>query len=227
MDKKSELLRVSEAARYVGVHTDTLRRWAEKDRLPCVTINARGDRRSKKADLDKILGRPQISMERRPAIYVRVSGSTLLTSPLQRLANANSSEPQLGQETSLMNQEKELLKAIGEIDSIKVFKDRASGLNEKRSGLNRLLERSRKGEFNEIWVTDNDRLTRFGQQPLTELFLAYGATVHVLHANAEQSNSEELMQDFMALIASFSGRLYGQRSAEARQRLLTEAKENE
>jgi predicted site-specific integrase-resolvase len=60
------------------------------------------------------------------------------------------------------------------------------------------------------------------------LFESYGVSVHVLHDADEAGESapeQELMADFMALIASFSGRLYGQRSAAAKRRLLARAQE--
>jgi predicted site-specific integrase-resolvase len=47
--------------------------------------------------------------------------------------------------------------------------------------------------------------------------------LEVLHDECEQSVEQELMDDFMSLIACFSRRVYGQRSAAARRRLLQEA----
>jgi diguanylate cyclase (GGDEF)-like protein/excisionase family DNA binding protein len=44
-------LRVSQAARFLGVHPHTLRAWADQGRLPYLRLNARGDRRFRVADL--------------------------------------------------------------------------------------------------------------------------------------------------------------------------------
>jgi predicted site-specific integrase-resolvase len=52
---------------------------------------------------------------------------------------------------------------------------------------------------------------------------SYGVSLLVLHEEAEQSAEQELMADFMSLIACFSGRVYGHRSAATRKRLLAEA----
>jgi putative resolvase len=79
----------------------------------------------------------------------------------------------------------------------RVFRDRASGPRE-------------------------DRLARFGAGWLRRLPAAHGATVEVLHPKA-QGGREELLEDFISLVTTFAGRLYGMRSAAARRRLLAES----
>lgn len=49
--------------------------------------------------------------------------------------------------------------------------------------------------------------------------------MEILHEKAEKTDAEELYADFMSLIATFSGRLYGIRSRETRQRLLDNAQQ--
>src|SRR5690606_21620176 len=127
-----------------------------------------------------------------------------------------------GQESSLTMQERALRAAID--GEPLVFCDRASGLNERRPGLRRALRGAARGQFDELWVTHRDRLTRFGFDTLAELFAERGVVVRVLHQDERDASPEqELMEDFMALTASFSRRLYGNRSAAARARLLAEA----
>ena len=58
-------------------------------------------------------------------------------------------------------------------------------------------------------VTYKDRLTRFGFEYLHALFLASGVRLTVLDANEETTPEKELTDDLIAMIASFSGRLYG------------------
>ncbi|APE08025.1 hypothetical protein BO226_01295 [Rhodococcus sp. 2G] len=50
-----------------------------------------------------------------------------------------------------------------------------------------------------------------------------GVTVEVLREQGEISLAEELMDDFMALLASFSGRFYRLRSKQNQRRLLDDA----
>lgn len=51
----THLLRVAQAAAYLGVHPQTLRRYERSGRLACVTVNQRGDRRFSAAALDALL----------------------------------------------------------------------------------------------------------------------------------------------------------------------------
>ncbi|BCJ84657.1 hypothetical protein [Mycolicibacterium sp. TY81] len=50
-----------------------------------------------------------------------------------------------------------------------------------------------------------------------------GVSVEALHERGDKSLLEELMDDFMALLASFSGRFYQLRSRQNQQRLLEAA----
>jgi len=125
----------------------------------------------------------------------------------------------------LATQEAEL-RALAQQESVQVvavIKDKASGLNERRVGLLRSLAMLKNKESQELWVTHGDRLARFGMDWLNTLISSYGAKLVVLHAKETMAPEEELMADFMALIASFSGRMYGQRSAALRRKLLDAA----
>ncbi len=51
---------------------------------------------------------------------------------------------------------------------------------------------------------------------------SYGVTLVVVNTKANSSAEDELVADFVALVASFSGRIYGQRSAAAKAKLLAE-----
>lgn len=104
------------------------------------------------------------------------------------------------------------------------IKDNASGLNENRKGLKKLVSLAKDGKINTITVTESDRLTRFGFSYLTELFLSYGVQVEVLHTAESEDLNAELMKDFMALIASFSGKFYRLRGWEQQKKLLDKAK---
>lgn len=134
----------------------------------------------------------------RVALYARVSGR--------------------GDQLSSLRAQAAELSAAVESASTVIVKDIGSGLNERRQGLQRLIRLAKAGSIEQVWVTHEDRLTRFGFQTLSELFAAYGVTVHVLHQTAGDGETE-LIKDFTSLLTSFSGRLYGQRSAAARARL--------
>ena len=191
----------------MGVHPQTLRLWADEGRVPVVWWG--NQRRFREADLDGLKAAagdlvPEVApLLRREALYLRVSGTT-------------------GQETSLAGQEAQLRgSASGEV--VVVFRDRAGGLRENRPGLRRLLAAAAAGEFTVVRVTHEDRLARFGVGWLRELLGRDGVTVEILHAKGCAGGVEELLADFMSLVAMFAGRLYGLRSREARRRLLAQA----
>ena len=93
-----------------------------------------------------------------------------------------------------------------------VLSDIGSGLSATRRHLQRLLRLVREDQVAEIVVTYPDRLTRFGQEYLQTLFDSFGVTLTVLDRGEDKTVEQELTDDMLALLASFSGRLYGMRS---------------
>ncbi|MFE9206569.1 IS607 family transposase [Micromonospora sp. NPDC007230] len=196
-----ELLRLAKAAKRLGVHPVTLRLWADSGKIPVTWVGR--ERRFSSIDVEAMKvsagGGGRLRLE---GLYVRVSGSS-------------------GQESSLEAQEHELrATSTGEI--VKVFRDRASGLREDRPGLNRLLRAVADGSVTVVRVTHEDRLARFGVGWLKHLLAVHGATLEVLYPK-KLGGREELLDDFVSLVTTFAGRLYGMRSAENRRRLLAES----
>ncbi|MGW1006377.1 IS607 family transposase [Streptomyces sp. NPDC002520] len=197
-----ELLRVSKAAKRLGIHPMTLRQWALDGKIPFTWVGR--ERRFSSVDVENMKrgGESSTARSRLELLYVRVSGSS-------------------GQESSLEAQEAELrATSTGEI--VKVVKDRGSGLKENRPGLNRVLAMVSDGSVTVVRVTHEDRLARFGVGWLKRLFAVYGVTVEVLHPK-KLGGRDELLEDFVSLVTTFAGRLYGMRSAENRRRLLAES----
>ena len=124
-----------------------------------------------------------------------------------------------------MVQEDELRATAG-AEVVAVFKDKASGLRESRPGLTRLLKGAAAGDFTVVRVTHQDRLARFGTGWLAALLARDGVSVEVLHPKGSAGGVEELLADFMSLVATFAGRMYGIRSREAKRRLLVAAGED-
>lgn len=50
-----DILMVGEVARMLGVHINTVRRWSNKGILEAYSVGPRGDRRFKRADIDRFL----------------------------------------------------------------------------------------------------------------------------------------------------------------------------
>jgi putative resolvase len=195
------LLRLAVAAKRLGVHPTTLRLWADQGQIPVQWVGR--ERRFEDAALDAFLGVSAPQPRRVEAVYVRVSGTS-------------------GQDISLAAQEQEL-RATSSGGVELVYRDRASGLREHRPGLDRLLADAGRGRFTVVRVTHADRLARFGVVWIVALLARDGVTVEVLHAKGSAGGMDELFADFMSLIATFAGRMYGIRSREARARLLADA----
>jgi predicted site-specific integrase-resolvase len=90
--------------------------------------------------------------------------------------------------------------------------DIGSGLNTERKSLQKLLALVQDYQVAEVVVTCADRLTRFGLSYLHIMFSGYGVTLTVLSPGEDNKPEQELTEDLLAIIASFTGRLYGSRS---------------
>ncbi|MHA1820365.1 MAG: IS607 family transposase [Promethearchaeota archaeon] len=136
---------------------------------------------------------------RNAAVYCRVSTAT------QRLDGG------LGRqiETAVKH-----AKAMG-YTRIKVYKDVASGLNARRDGLNRMLSAAKRREFGAVICTYPDRLSRFGVYLIERYLKDYNIKVHYCKKGGSQKSAqEELTQDLISIITSFSCRIYNSRAQE-------------
>jgi predicted site-specific integrase-resolvase len=124
-----------------------------------------------------------------------------------------------GREWSLANQER----MLRDSSRGRVYRDRGSGLRESRRGLDPLLDDAAAGRFTVVRVVWRDRLARFGVAWIERYLSVCGVNVEALHDRGDKSLLEELMDDFMALLASFSGRFYQLRSRHNQRRLLDAA----
>ena len=180
----------------MGVKTQTIRNWVKAGKIPHHTTPT---------------GRAYFSEE---DIKIIQTGENN-TKPRKTAHYARSSK---GSRTAINNQFKHLKEHYGESDY--EIHDSGSGLNENRKGLTKLLDLAKDGEITEIRITTQDRLTRFGYKYLERYLNEHGVTVTVLEGEVEKQPEIEIIDDFMALIASFSGRYYHMRNARNEQRFL-------
>lgn len=92
-----------------------------------------------------------------------------------------------------------------------VVKECGSGLNDSRRGLLRVLNRP---GVTRIIVEHKDRLTRFGFVYLEQWMKSRGCSIEVI--NEAANDKDDLMQDFVSLVTSFTARLYGLRRSRRR-----------
>jgi len=98
------------------------------------------------------------------------------------------------------------------LDIIKIYKDIGSGLNTNRKGLWRLIRDAKKGLFSIVVINFKERLTRFGYGYLKEYLGEFGVEIISVNKLEDKTPETELVEDLLAIIQSFSGKLYGMRS---------------
>lgn len=195
------LLKIGKAATYLGCTTQTLRNYSNKGLLPDKR-NAANQRVYNTNDLDKLITTFK---------EVEYNNTNI------KVHYARSSK---GNKQHLNNQISELTDNYGEPDYI--IKDNGSGLNENRKGLQRLLKLAQERKINTVYITTQDRLAIFGYTHLERLLEEYNVKIIILN-DTSLSPQEELLQDFMNLVAIFSGKFYKMRSIKNKKRLLYKA----
>lgn len=90
----------------------------------------------------------------------------------------------------------------------KVIKECGSGVNDQRPQFLTLLADT---SISHIVVEQKDRCSRFGVAYIQTLLQTQGRELVIINEAGE--GSEDLMQDFVAIITSFTARLYGRRRA--------------
>src|SRR5258708_13165563 len=201
--KKSEchrypnLLRVEVAAHELGLHPFTVRRWIKRGKIQAVRVGL--EARIPRTEIERLVGKAD---ERLLGLYGRVSGQ----------GQRDDLEPQLARVEQWDKTERRGIRAV-------VLSDIGSGLSTTRRQLARLLKMVCEDRVGEVAITYADRLTRFGQDYLELLFESFGVRLTILELEEEKTPEQELTQDLLTLIASFSGRLYGMRAHKQKQLL--------
>ena len=98
-----------------------------------------------------------------------------------------------------------------------VITEIGSGLNQKRKGFLRLLDRALHNEVDKVPVLHEDRLTRFGFEASRKVFEGHGTTIEVLNQADVKPPQQELVEDPITMISHFSGKLYGMRSGKQKE----------
>lgn len=95
------------------------------------------------------------------------------------------------------------------VNNLLVKTDVGSGLNDNYKGLFFLIDLIQEGKINRLYILSKDRLTRFGYHYLEKICGFHGVSIVVVSDETEnKSQSEEFAEDIIALVHSFSGKLY-------------------
>lgn len=198
MDK---LLTLKETEHLLNVSKSTLQRWDNSGKLVALRTEG-GHRRYKQSDIERLIGEnsnetTDNSDEVIVATYARCS------------TQDHKAHGDIDRQSSRLFEycTKKKYK-VGYI-----IKDMGSGLNDKRKGFIKLCNLVLNGKINKVVIEHKDRLTRFQYNLIEFFFNSYGVEIELLDKN-EYTEQEELVNDMMMLIASFSGRLYSARAKE-------------
>ena len=192
-----------QVAKLLNVWPETLRRWEREGKLKPLRTPG-GHRRYKESQIKELLGEAQsTSTSTKCIIYARVSTA--------KQADAG----------NLQRQKERLITYAVEkgYQITAIYTETASGLNENRRELTKLLKEAPKGNIDIIIIEYKDRLARFGYKYLEQYFLSYGVAIEVVETNDEKSPQEELVDDMIAIVNSFSARIYGKRGGRVAKRL--------
>lgn len=92
-------------------------------------------------------------------------------------------------------------------------------MNDRKQGLQKLLEMVIRRQMRRLVLTHKDRLLRFGSELVFALCELQGIEIILIHQGEPPSFEEELAQDVLEIITVFSARLYGSRSKKHRKLL--------
>lgn len=199
----AELLNIAQAAKYLNVSIDTLRLWDKSGKLKPLKTPG-GHRRYDKSTLNDFIGYEKTIKEQAEVVcvtYARVS------------SNEQKQKGDLDRQSQRLS---EYCAKHGMLVT-HIIKDVGSGLNDNRSGFVKLTDLIIKQKVNKLVIEHKDRLTRFQFKFIKKMFESYGCEVIVING-MDVSDTEELAADMMSLLASFSGKFYGKRSAERRKK---------
>lgn len=198
----SKLLTIKQAAEYLNVSTDTLRKWNKSNKLVPLTTTG-GHRRYQQEQLDE---------------YIGINKSVVETSDLVATYSRVSSHEQK-QKGDLDRQSQRLSEycAKKKLNVGFIIKDVGSGLSDTRNGFVKLTNLVIDKKVNKVIIEHKDRLTRFQYNFIERMFSSYGVEIIHIEKN-DVSEQEDLVTDLVSLMASFSGKMYGRRSAGRRKK---------
>ncbi|MCE4625907.1 MAG: IS607 family transposase [Desulfurococcales archaeon] len=187
------LLPPREACKRLGISFITLKRWIYSGKIRAIRTPT-GRWMIPESEIERIIGGKAGTGKVRAVIYARVSSSDQ-KSDLER---------QIHYITQYCS-----TKGYRVVD---VLSDIASGLKTNRRGLTRLFNYVVNKQVDVVVITYRDRLTRFGFEYLEYFFKQFGVNIEALYGEEPKDAYQELVEDLLAVVTSFAGKLYGMRS---------------
>jgi IS element ISTsi1 orfA, putative resolvase len=214
-------LKTGELANLIGVTSQMIRIYIKNNEIPYHISPVSGRYMFTKEDVDEIYKKFNLN---NPLSNDEDELENSLVSDNEEKIWCHYARSSSGSKEIIDSQFQKLQIAYG--DAKFKINDKSSGLNEKRKGLSRIFELAKNKEITDIAVVREDRLARFGLKYIYEIFSQNNVNVHVLTNDKDKNTvslEQEMMDDFMAIIASFSGRFSQMKSNKAKLNLLKQA----
>ncbi len=185
----SKQYRIGEFAKRVGKSPSTIRRWEQEGKIQ-PKRHPSGQRYFDESDVRRVLGMPQSN--RLTVVYCRVS--------------SNGQKDDLASQVKAMEQ---YCRGAG-ICVDEWIEEIGGGMNFRRKKFLALLDRIQNGEIERLIIAHKDRLVRFGFDLIEHMAATNGCTIEVVNQES-LSPQEEMVEDLLAIVHTFSCRLYGRR----------------
>jgi excisionase family DNA binding protein len=189
-----------QASKILGVSTKTLQRWDNAGKIKAFRTEG-GHRRIFESEILRLQGK---SETKNCVIYARVSPACAGTADRSRKQTKDgNAEGERSARTALERQKERLVEYAKNKGYVifKVFCETASGLNENRKQLEKLLRLVCEHQVDIVLIEFKDRLARFGYSYLVKLIESHGAKVEVLtQEEAPSEQAQELVEDMLAIV---------------------------
>jgi predicted site-specific integrase-resolvase len=185
----SKVYRINEFADRIGRASSTVRRWEREGKLTAKRLPS-GHRYFDESDVRAVLG--GAPDKRLTVVYCRVSSA--------------------GQRDDLESQVEAMEQycRAGAVAVDEWIQEVGGGMNFKRKRFLGLIERIQRGEIERLLIAHKDRLVRFGFDLLDHLAREHGCQIVVVNQES-LSPEQEMVEDLLAIVHTFSCRLYGMR----------------
>ena len=200
-----KLIGIREACEILDVNIKTLRAWTEKGKIEAVRTGDRGHRKYRLSDVHALMG---IDVEEQDVVDLPIAVYARVSSHDQKSKG------------DLDRQKARLLEycALKKYDIEYVFDEVGSGMNDKRSKLKKLMKLASDGKISKVVIEHKDRLIRFNYNIILMYFNSHGVEVEYMDETLNKSFENELVEDMLTLMASFSAKIYGKRSHQNRKK---------
>jgi len=186
----NRIYKISEASAYLGISINSLKTLANNNKINSFKTDGE-HRRFREDDLDTYMGVKKEKQERLTVIYARCSTA---------------------KQKENLERQKDRLRKHAEEKGYKylMIDEIASGINEKRKGIHKLIKMCFEGKVERILIEYKDRLARFGYEYLDAIFRNLEVIVEIVEIK-EKKYEEELAEDIMKILTCYSARYYGAR----------------